>query len=68
MTKWTKCSEKMPPNDDSEYVIIYTYPGSKNEICSGVYLHLAVTHANANLAMWTPHTKQLWDELNVKQT
>lgn len=59
--KWTKCSEEMPPDDDTQVIIRTT----KDHIllrkdsarCVRCYM-LPIQYE------WTPYTPEAWEELN----
>ena len=60
---WTKCSERMPP-DDKNFKIIF------REIASGRFEENDGFHMNLTrmkyLFEWAPYTEEAWAELNGK--
>ena len=65
--KWTKCSERMPPNDST---MVIARVGEDKETCFKVAGSLVTQEYNRwkNFSdvqvYWTPYTPEIWKELN----
>tara|TARA_R110000772_G_scaffold23646_3_gene63154 strand:- start:1358 stop:1558 length:201 start_codon:yes stop_codon:yes gene_type:complete len=65
MTDWIKCSDKMPTDDDEQY-IIKGAPLNYLRIRDGYTINYIYGHISKYMygTEWTPYTKELWEELN----
>ena len=67
MTTWNKCSDQMPPDDESKFIVKSDggYPSGLSILTGGeVSLYFKYNRVAANANKWTPYTKDLWEELN----
>ncbi len=67
---WTKCSERMPPDEDKNIIVRYTGQSlSKNKtiISAGHEVHNLFNNSVCAVKEkyeWTPYTHEFWKELN----
>lgn len=62
---WTKCSERMPPDDDSFNCISECTMHNPIQIISAGKLHLLRQFGRLpSWAIWAPYTPEAWEELN----
>lgn len=58
---WTKCLDRMPPNDGAP--IIAKYRNSEPSKMTGEGLNVALSEV-VNFTMWVPYSDEAWRELN----
>lgn len=60
---WTKCSERMPPDDENFKIIFREIASGRFEENDGFHMNLT---RMKYLFEWTPYTEEAWKELNRK--
>jgi len=62
---WTKCSERMPPDDDKFQCIAESTVHKSLQIIGAEKLHLLLKFGMLlPSTRWTPYTPEAWKELN----
>lgn len=60
---WTKCSERMPPNDDTEIIVL----SMADHLChklTGKFLNQPIPASYATGGdLWCEYTPEAWEEL-----
>ena len=67
---WTKCSERMPPDDGNPIIIAFYSLLSQRVVCVAVfdaslkYAYFRSLKRRLDSVNWTPYTSEVWKELN----
>lgn len=63
-TNWTKCSERMPPDDDNKYIFIDAWNYWLMYICKGCEYEEG--GRSQDRVEWIPYDKETWEMLMDK--